>query len=92
MVHPVLWVLLGCVYLELLDLKESRDRWASLDSQVTSLQAEFVSLYRILDPFHMSLGKTAHKKNSQKTGRIGECFGFCKTNQITMTTVTCLSV
>lgn len=85
MVYPVLLVLLGCVYLELLDLKESRDRWASSDSQVTSLQAvffkaEFVSLYRILDPFHMSLGKTANKKNSQKTGRIGERFGFCKTN------------
>lgn len=38
MVHLVLLVLLGCVYLELLDLKESRDRWVSLDSQVTSIK------------------------------------------------------
>lgn len=33
MVYLVLLVLLGCVYLELLDLKESRDKWASSDSQ-----------------------------------------------------------
>lgn len=33
MAYPVLLALLDRVYLELLDLKESRDRWVSSDSQ-----------------------------------------------------------
>uniref|UniRef100_A0A3Q3LJE4 Uncharacterized protein n=1 Tax=Labrus bergylta TaxID=56723 RepID=A0A3Q3LJE4_9LABR len=38
MVLPVLSVLLECVYLELLVLKESADQWVSLDSQVPTLE------------------------------------------------------
>lgn len=61
MVYPVLLVLLDCVYLDLLGLKESRDRWVSLDSQVMSLQAGdcrvFVPVTESYSHSHLTLAK-----------------------------------